>query len=167
MVNPDLLPHRKTMTFFSEQAGRSSSSFGLPPTEASFSSPPPKVDIALLIHLYHYVDWMPQMVSSFTPRVSGLSFPSSGSTPGRPYPFFKGFDWTDGVEDGQVVAWPLRLLDLCCRLLGGVRRDEDPDDGRHDQSRYNWRCNISTRGCPVDDLSCRVKDRRRQPEGGE
>jgi hypothetical protein len=59
MANPDLLPRQKTVTFLSEWAGRSSSSYGPPPAEAPLPSPPSGADIALLIHLDHYFDWTP------------------------------------------------------------------------------------------------------------
>jgi hypothetical protein len=121
MSNPDLLPRMKTVTFFSEIAGRSSFGFGPPPAKSPLSSPPAGVDICLLIHLDHYVDWMPQTTSSFTSGVSGLPSSSSGSAPGRSFPFFRRFSWTTGVANGQAGAQPLRMLDPCRRHMGGDR----------------------------------------------
>jgi hypothetical protein len=115
MANPDLLPRAKTVTFFSERAGRSSASHGLPPANTYLPSPPTGADVVLLIHLDHYYDWTPppQMESSFSSGVSGLSASSSGLSPGRPYPFYKRFVWTAGVPNGNQRPHPVRLLEPC------------------------------------------------------
>jgi hypothetical protein len=155
MSNPDLLPRMKTVTFFSEIAGRSSFGFGPPPAKSPLSSPPAGVDICLLIHLDHYVDWMPQTTSSFTSGVSGLPSSSSDSAPGRSFPFFRRFSWTTGVANGQAGASIAHARPMPPAHGRGPQRDEDIEDERQDRSRYDrWR-NINARGCPADDLGYR------------
>jgi hypothetical protein len=51
LENPDLLPRSRTVTLFSERAGRSPASDGPPPPEGR--------EVTLLIHLDHYNDWTP------------------------------------------------------------------------------------------------------------
>jgi hypothetical protein len=56
MSNPDLLPRSKTVTFFTDHAGRASTSQGPQAAETSFPAPPEGRELVLLIHLDHYTD---------------------------------------------------------------------------------------------------------------
>jgi hypothetical protein len=82
MKNPDLLPRSKEVTFFSENAGRSSARDGLPPVDAPLAAPPEGRDATVLIHLDHYYDWTSLPPISVSSEVSGLPS-SSGSTESR------------------------------------------------------------------------------------
>jgi hypothetical protein len=155
MKNPNLLPRSKVVTFFSEQAGRSSASDGPPPIEAARSLLPSGGDVDLLIHLDHFYDWSPQQDNpSSSSDVSGLPASSSKASSGKSCPVFQSFTWYPGVIDGQMLGHPSgpRMVDPCCQPpIRECRDDEHEDDGRGPAGR-DWRRNINARGRPADDL---------------
>jgi hypothetical protein len=161
MANPELLHRSKTVTFFMDRDGHSSTSDG--------PSPSVGAEVDLLIHLVHYNNWTPQPTRLPSSDVSGVPASSSDSSPGRTFPFFKSFSWIPGVLYGHAPARQAepRMLRDCHKLSAQRHRNVDPEE--EGQERHGWRCNINARGRPIGDLPRRssqgARERMRSPRG--
>lgn len=93
MFNPDHLSRKKSMIFFLERPGRSSTTGAPPePTEEPFQSQGGEAD--LLFHIDHYYDWTP--IQSHTPSSGVCGLLSSDSSGRQLFPPFRRLNWHRG-----------------------------------------------------------------------